>query len=165
MIADSTSKSIIFNKMAANFNYYNQKYASQVGGWADFPVYQGLYQYGSGLGYPVFRGRSQYGQGFGDVLRGIWRFFRPVAMAGAKTLLKAGSEALTDGATVKQVLANTLKPTVGTLLTATADQVANRLNPTPQEGSGKRKRKRGVVYKIPSINKKRKSYSKPVYNF
>lgn len=151
--------------MAAKYNYYCPGLGSQAGGWSDYPVYQGIYQYGSGLGYPVYRGRSQYGQGFGDVLRGVWRFFRPVAMAGAKTLLKAGSEALTDGATVKEILANTLKPTAGTLITATAEQLANRLKPNHQEGSGKRKRKRGVVYKNPSTNKKRKFYSKPIYNF
>ena len=128
-------------------------------------------QYGEGANIPVFSGshRYQYGQGVGDVLRGIWRFFRPVAIKGAQTLLKAGSEAIKDGATVKDVLKSTIKPTIGALLGATAEQMANRLSdeksmaapppgpaleatlpPAPQTGSGKRKRKR-----TPSVYKAR----------
>ena len=51
----------------------------------------------------VFRGvsRYQYGQGVGDVLRGklqfvpmVARFLKPVAIKGAQTLLKSGSEAI-----------------------------------------------------------------------
>ena len=165
---------IFLSKMAATYNYYCPGIDRQTGGWTDLPVYQGRYQYG--FGYPVYRGRPQYGQGFGDVLRGIWRFFRPVALSGAKTLLKAGSEALTDGATVKEVLSNTLKPTVGALLNATAEQVANRLNAdkpaaAPPPGSaptyavppqiGSKKRKRRAVYKMHKTSLKRKAYSRP----
>ena len=46
------------------------------------------HQRGEGFNFQVFHGRSQYGAGFGDVLRGIWRVFRPVAMKGAQTLLR-----------------------------------------------------------------------------
>ena len=60
-------------------------------------------QRGNGFDYPVFRGTSryQYSQGLGDLLRGIVRFiprvakfFKPVALKGVQTLLKAGSKAI-----------------------------------------------------------------------
>ena len=107
---------------------------------------------GRGLDIPVFRGshRYQYGQGFGDVLRGIWRFFKPIAAKGVQTLLKAGSEAITEGATVKDVIKSTIKPTLGAVLGATADQISKRMEeennaPPPQTGTGKRRRT--AVYK------------------
>ena len=46
-------------------------------------------------------------------------------MKSAQTLLKANSEAITDGATIQKVLSSTLKPTLGAVLGATAEQVAN----------------------------------------
>ena len=91
---------------------------------------------GNGFNFPVFRGTSryQYGQCLGDVLRGIVRynpkvtqFLKPVAMKGIQTLLKAGSEAIKEGATVKDVIKSTLKPTIGAVLGATVDQVASKL--------------------------------------
>ena len=111
----------------------------------------------------MFQGRAQYGAGFGDVLLVIWWCFKPVAITGAQTLLTAGSEAIKEGATVKKVLSLTVKSTIGAVVNATAEQVANRfttLKPTgaippgpqteqpsgvlvgtqgPQNGSGKRK--------------------------
>ena len=93
-------------------------------------------QKGNGFDFPVFRGTSryQYGQVLGDVLRGIVRylprvtqFHKPVAMKGIQTLLKAGSEAIKEGATVKDVIKSTFKPTVGAVLGATVDQVAFKL--------------------------------------
>ena len=93
-------------------------------------------QQGNGYDIPVFVGTSryQYGQGLGDVLHGILkfipkvaRFLKPVVMKGAQTLLKAGSEAIKDGATVKDVIKSTLKPKVGAVLGATVDQVASKL--------------------------------------
>ena len=95
---------------------------------------------GNNFDFPVFRGTSryQYGQGSGDVLRGIVRyiprvtqFFKPVAIKGIQTLLKAGSEANQEGATVKDVITSTLKPTVGAVLGATLDQVASKLIEMP----------------------------------
>ena len=118
-------------------------------------------------------------------------FFRPVAIKGAQTLLKAGSEAIKDGATVKEVLSSTLKPTIGAVLGATAEQVANRFTsekptvapppgpPTeepggvlvgtqqPQKRSGKRKSH--AVYKKAKRPMKRHYFSQPqrpiIYNF
>ena len=55
------------------------------------------------------------------------RFIKPVAMIGAQTLLKSGSEAIKEGATVKNVIKSTLKPTVGAVIGATVDQVASKL--------------------------------------
>ena len=79
-------------------------------------------QQGNGFDIPVFVGTSkyQYGQGLVDVLHGIVkfipkvaRFLKPVVMKDAQTLLKAGSEAVKEGATVNDVIKSTLKPTVG----------------------------------------------------
>ena len=93
-------------------------------------------QRGNGFGILVFRGisRYQYGQGVGDVLRDILqfilkvaRFLKPVAIKGAQTLLKSGSKAITEGATIKDVSKSTLTPTVGSVLGATVDQVASKL--------------------------------------
>ena len=87
-------------------------------------------QKGNGFDFPVFRGTSryQYGQGLGDFLRGIVRylprvtqFLKPVTMKGIQTLLKSGSEAIKEGATVKDVIKSTLKPTIGAVLGATVD--------------------------------------------
>ena len=144
-------------------------HANQWGGAADIPVFAGAQRY-------------QYGQGIGDVLRGIWRFFRPVALKGAQTLLKTTSEAIKEGATVNDVLKSTLKPTMGVVLGATAEQLARRLTddkpaaaPPPgpaleallpvtgQTGSGARKRTHslykstlGQSFKPP--NSKRSNY-------
>ena len=126
----------------------------------------------NGFDIPVFRGTSryQYGQGLGDVLRGIVRFiprlaqfFKPVPMKGVQTFLKAGSQAIKKGATAKDIIKCTLKPTVGAVLSATVDQVASKLieiwddqndapPPNPpivvpkfiQAGSGKKRRSRSV---------------------
>ena len=158
--------------MDSRVNILKAAFDHQRGDGFDFPVYIGRAQYGHGFSFPVFHGRSQTGAGFGDVLRGIWRFFRPVAKTGVQTLLKSASEAIKDEATVKEVLSSTLKPTIGAVLGDTAEQVANRFtsnkpaaapppgppvdNPgnvlvgteAPQKGSGKRKHKVAAhVYK------------------
>ena len=107
--------------MDSRVNILKAAFDHQRGEGFDFPVYHVRVQYVYGFNFPVFQGRAQYGAGFGDVLRGIWRFFRPVAIKGAQTLLKAGSEAIKDGATVKEVLSSTLKPTISAVLNATAE--------------------------------------------
>ena len=112
--------------MDSRVNILKAAFEHQRGSGIDFPVYIGRSQYGHGFSFPVFHGRSQTGAGFGDVLRGIWRFFRPVAKTGVQTLLKSASEAIKDGSTIKEVLTSTLKPTIGAVLGATAEQVANR---------------------------------------
>ena len=50
-----------------------------------------------------------------------------MAMKGVQTLLKAGSEAIKEAATVKDVVKSTLKPTVGAVLGATVVKVAPKL--------------------------------------
>ena len=153
-------------------------------------------QRGAGFEISVFRGTSryQYGQGLGDVLRGkvrfiprVAQFLKPVAMKGVQTLLKAGSEAIKKGATVKDVIKSTLKPTVGAVLGATVDQVASKLiemrnnqndapPPNPpimlpefnQGGSGKKRRRvrKVVVYKKTPKRSKYSSNQRPIiYNF
>ena len=177
--------------MDSRVNILIAAFDHQRGEGFDFTVYQGRVQYGDGLNLPVFQGRAQYGAGFDDVLRGIWRYFRPVAITGAQTLLTAGSKAIKDGATVKEVLSATLKPTIGAVLGATAEQVANRFTseqptvapspgpPTeqpggvlvntqgPQKGSGKRKSH--AVYKKAKRSMNRHYFSQPqrpiIYNF
>ena len=95
----------------------------------------------------------------------MWRFFKPEAIKAAQTLLRAGSEAIKDGVTVKDVIKSTVQPTVGAVLGATVDQVASKLiemrykhdvapPPNPpivlpemvQAGSGT-KRRRAPLYK------------------
>ena len=51
-----------------------------------------------------------------------------MAMNDVQTLLKAGSDAINEGATVKYVIKSTLKSTVGAVLGATVDNVASKLN-------------------------------------
>lgn len=65
--------------------------------------------------------------GFGDVLCCIWRFFRIVATIGVQTLLKAESEAIKKGPMVNDVFITTLKPTIGTILSATGEEMASKL--------------------------------------
>ena len=57
----------------------------------------------------------------------VARFLKSVAIKGAQTLLKAGSEPIKNGATVQDVVTAVLKPTVGAVLGATVDQVASKL--------------------------------------
>ena len=48
-------------------------------------------------------------------------------MKGVQTLLKAGSKAIKEGATIRDVIKSTLKPTVGEILGATLNQVASKI--------------------------------------
>ena len=57
----------------------------------------------------------------------VTQFLKPVAIKSIQTFIKAGSEAIKEGATVKDVTMSTLKPTVGAVLGATVDQVASKL--------------------------------------
>ena len=148
---------------------------------------------GNGFDFPVIRGTSryQYGQGLGDMLRGILQFIprvaqflKPVAMKGVQTLLKACSEAIKEGATVKDVIKSTLKLTVGAVLGATVDQVASKLiemrdnqndapPPNPsivvpefvQAGSGKKRHSRSVYKKTPKRTKDSSKQRPIIYNF
>ena len=134
-----------------------------------------FYRNSNVFNFPVFRktSRYKYGQGFGDVLRGIVQFilemahfFKPVATKGVQSLLKADSEAIKEGATIKDVNMFTLTFTVAAVLGATVDQVASKhiempdntndtfsLNPPfvvpecVQVGSGKKRHSRSVYKK------------------
>ena len=94
---------------------YKFAFNHQRGGGGDIPKFYGTHRY-------------QYGQGFGDVLRGIWRWVRPVATKGLEALLRSGGDSMKEGSTWKQALKSSLKPTLGAVLTATADQVASNVN-------------------------------------
>ena len=68
------------------------------------------------------------------MLRGIVRFiprvahfFKPVAIKDVQTLLKAGNEAIKEGATFKDVIKSTLKPAVGAVLGATVDHITSKI--------------------------------------
>ena len=112
------------------------------------------------------------------------QFLKQVAMKVVRTLFKANCEAIKEGATVKDVIKSTLKPTVGAVLGATVDQVASKLiemrnyqndapPPNPpimlpelnQAGSGKKRRSQ-TVYKKKFKRNKYSSNQRPViYNF
>ena len=135
--------------------------------------------------------RFQYGQGLGDVLRGILRFIptvarllQTVAMKGVLTLLKFGSEAIKEGATVKDLIKSALKTTVGSVLGATVDQVASNLiqmrdnhdaapPPNPpivvheivQAGSDRKCRRAPVYKKATKRNKYSSNQRQIIYNF
>ena len=95
-----------------------------------------FFQQHNGFDISMLRGisRYQYGQCVGDVLLGILQFIpivarilKPVAMKSAQTLLKSGSEAIKEGATIKEAIKSTLTVTVGAVWCATVDQVASKL--------------------------------------
>ena len=105
-------------------------------------------------------------------------------MKGVQTLLQAGSEAIKEGSTVKDVIRSTFKPTVGAVLGATVDQVASKLiemrvnqNDAPplnplivvfefvQAGSGKKRRSRSVYKKTPKRSKYCSSQRPIIYYF
>ena len=150
-------------------------------------------QQGNGFDCLVFRAtfRYQYGQGLVDVLRGIVRFisrvaqyFILVAIKSVDTLLKAGSEAIKDSATVKNVIKSTLKRTVGAVLCATVDQVDSKLiemqdnqNDAPppnrpivvpefvQAGSDNKQHSRSIIKKTPKRTKYSSKQRSIIYNF
>ena len=105
-------------------------------------------------------------------------------MKGIQTFMKAGSEAIKEGATVKDVIKSTLKPTVGAVLDATVDQVASKLIEMPnyqndahppnppimlpefyQAGSGKKRRSQTVYKKKPKQSKYSCNQRPIIYNF
>ena len=105
-------------------------------------------------------------------------------MKGIQTLLKAGNEAIKEGATVKDVINSTLKSTVNAVLNATVDQVASKLiemqnnqndapPPNPpmmlpelnQAGSGKKRRSQTVYKKTPKRSKYFFNQRPIIYNF
>ena len=84
-------------------------------------------QSGGGGGYiPKFYGAHIYqnGGGFGDVMRDLLRRFWPVAKPGFAAFFRAGGESMKEEATWKEALKSSIKPTIGTVLSATADQIA-----------------------------------------
>ena len=114
----------------------------------------------------------------------VAEFFTPVAIKGFQTLLKDGSEAIKECATVKDVIKSTLKPTIGAVLGATVDQVASKIiemwdnqndapPPNPpivvpefvQAGSGKKRLSRSVYKKTPKRSKYSSSQRPIIYNF
>ena len=111
--------------MDPRVDIYKAALLHQTGAGFDFPVYKGRSQFGQGFNFPVFQGRAQHGQGIKDIIRGAWRLFRPIIFKGTAAALKAGGEAFKDGATVNKIITNTLKPTIGTVLATTSEQVAN----------------------------------------
>ena len=151
---------------------------SQGGNWFDFPVFRGSPRY-------------LYGQGLGNVLREIVRFiprvaqfFKPVAMKGVQALLKAGSKAINESATVKIVIKSTLKHTVAVVLGATVHKVASKLiemrdnqNDAPlpnppivvpefvRAGSGYKRRSRSEYKKTLNRTKYSSKQQPIIYNF
>ena len=105
-------------------------------------------------------------------------------MKGAQTLLKAGSEAIKKGATIKVVIKITLKSTVGAVLGATINQIAFKLIEVQnhqndafpfnsfimfpalnQIGSGKTQRRQTVYKKTFKQSKYSSNQQTIIYNF
>ena len=57
-------------------------------------------------------------------MRGLVRRFWPVAKQGFAAFLRAGGESMKEGATFKEALKSSIKPTIGAVLNATADQIS-----------------------------------------
>ena len=105
-------------------------------------------------------------------------------MKGIQAPLKAGREAIKEGATVKDVIKSTIKPTVRAVLGATVDKVASKLiemrnnqndalPPNPpimlpelnQAGSGKKRHSQTVYKKKPKQSKYSFNQRPIIYNF
>ena len=82
-------------------------------------------QIGGGGYIPKFYGSHRYENagGFGVVMRGLLRRFSPVDTQGFAAFLRAGGERMKEGATWKEALKSSIKPTIGAVLNATADQI------------------------------------------
>ena len=90
--------------------YKNAFGGRQIGGGGYIPKLYGSHRY-------------QNGGGFGDVMRGLMRRFWPVAKQGFAAFLRAGGESMKEGAAWKEALKSSIKPTIGAVLNATADQI------------------------------------------
>ena len=158
-----------------------------------FEFYKAAFsQRGAGFEILVFRGTSryQYGQGLGDVFRGIVRFIprvaqflKPVAMKSVQTLLKAGSETIKEGATVKDVIKSTLKPSRRSFRRHSRPsaskliEIRNKQNDAPplnppimlhelnQAGSVRKRRRQTVYKKTPKRSKSSFNQRPYIYNF
>ena len=56
-------------------------------------------------------------------MRGLLKRFWPVAKLVFAAFLRAGAESMKEGATWKKALKSSIKPTIGAVLSATADQI------------------------------------------
>ncbi len=124
-----------------------------------------LYKYQLGGNFPVFKG-SRYGQsgeGFGDVFRSILKYVIPVVSEGATSFLGSLFRGRESGATWKDALKSSIKPTI----MSTVDAGTTQLQQAMSKGSGRKRRSTQDVYK----GKRAKlSFSKtptkiPRYNF
>ena len=98
---------------------YKAAFSQRGGAGGEYiPKFYGTYRY------------QQHGGGLGDMFRSIWRWVKPVAQKGFEALLRSGGESMSQGSTWKEALKSSLKPTLGAVLTATADQVA--IKPPPE---------------------------------
>ena len=73
----------------------------------------------------MFQGRARHLQVIGDIVWKACRFFRSINFKGNAAAIKANGKALKDKAMVIEIFTYTLKPTGGTVLVTTLEQVAN----------------------------------------
>ena len=123
----------------------------------DVDCFRAHYQRGSGGAYPVFRGTPyQPGYGIGSVLSGAFKNILPVlkrtGAAAAKTLLKTGSEVLSDvleGKNIKSSLKERgiagLKQVGRHVTGEIAQTLGGNVEGVQQQTGGKRRRRRRVV--------------------
>ena len=86
-------------------------------------------QIGGGSYIPKFYGSHRYQNGGGDVMRGLLRRFWPVAKQGFAAFIRAGGESMKERATWKEALKSSIKPTIGAVPYATADQITDKSQP------------------------------------
>ncbi len=108
---------------------------------------------------PVFMGQD--GDGIGDMLRGLLGraipFLFPVVQGALNTFMDSAQKGISEGKSVKDVLKDTLNPTLKSVVGGVGEQIRNY----SQRGSGrKRRRTHRKKIKARRVYKGKKKYSK-----
>ena len=108
---------------------------------------------------PVFMGQD--GDGIGDMLRGLLGraipFLFPVVQGALNTFMDSAQKGISEGKSVKDVLKDTLNPTLKSVVGGVGEQIRNY----SQRGSGrKRRRIHRKKIKARRVYKGKKKYSK-----
>jgi hypothetical protein len=86
-------------------------------------LYCSYYHNQLGGALPVFQGSSvQYGDGLGDILKGVFRFFLPIASSVASKFITTTAHGLESGSSLKDAAKSAILPTVGETIFASANE-------------------------------------------